>query len=99
MREDGGTKMNFPLLAVGSYVIVVKRGEAPLFLALAHFLETADNVDLIWDRRVADRRSGPRSTGKDGRITERRQTSMGPALALVVQRDRSGVASPSTPGA
>lgn len=90
--------MNFPLLAAGNYVIVVKRGEAPLFLALAHFLESADNVDLMWDRRVADRRSGPGDIAKDGRTTERRQTSMGPALALVVQHDRGGVAPQSTLG-
>jgi hypothetical protein len=91
--------MNFPLLAVGSYMIIVKRGEAPLFLALAHFLESADNVDLIWDRRIADRPRDPGNGAGDGRPTERRRTTMGPALALIVQHDRDGAATQSEAGA
>jgi hypothetical protein len=79
--------MNAPLLADGRYLLVVRRGDASLLFGLGHCLECAENVDVIQDRRVGERRSGKSEVDQEHRAVDRRQTTMGPALALLAQRD------------
>jgi hypothetical protein len=77
--------MNAPVLADGRYVVVVRRGETPLLFSLAHVLEGAENVEVIQDRRVGERRSRQEVTPTDRRITDRRHNGMGTALALLAR--------------
>lgn len=65
---------NFPVLGEGRYLLIVKRGETSLLLALSHFLESVDNVDVIWDRRVHDRRLDHAVPETERRGADRRQT-------------------------
>jgi|RhiMetdeSRZDD1v2_1073273.scaffolds.fasta_scaffold112446_3 hypothetical protein len=94
--------MGIPLLDNARYLVIVKRGEAPLLLALGHFMELVDNVEVIWDRRVGERRSEPGaddgagrgpdrpqedSPGQERRGPDRRQGGLqGQVLALLLQR-------------
>jgi hypothetical protein len=73
--------MSVPFLEREKYLVVVKRGEGPLFLALQHFLESYPNVDVIWDRRRPDRRADEAPVP-----VERRQAGVqGPVLAHLVK--------------
>ena len=75
--------MNAPLLGDGRYLLVVRRGDAALQFALGHCLECTDNVDVIQDRRLGERRSVKGDADPGRRAAERRRTTMGPALALL----------------
>jgi hypothetical protein len=75
--------MNAPVLADGRYLVVVKRGETPLMFSLAHVLECAENVDVIQDRRVGERRSRQEVVAADRRTADRRQCGMGKSLAIL----------------
>jgi hypothetical protein len=77
--------MNAPLLPDGRYIVVVRRGDASLLFGLGTCLECTDNVDVIQDRRVRERRSGNGQVDQERRVEDRRQTIMGAALALLVQ--------------
>jgi hypothetical protein len=78
--------MSVPLLGQESYLVVVRRGEGPLFLALQRFLEPLPHVDVIWDRRRADRRAGEASIEQERRGADRRLTNVeGPVLAHLVR--------------
>ncbi len=80
--------MGIPLLDDARYLVIVKRGEAPLLLALGHFMELVDNVEVIWDRRTGDRRSGQAPIDSERRGPDRRQGGLqGQTLALLLQRD------------
>lgn len=79
--------MGIPLLDDARYLVIVKRGEAPLLLALGHFMELVDNVEVIWDRRVGDRRSEQSPVDSERRGPDRRQGGLqGQVLALLLQR-------------
>ena len=75
--------MNAPMLADGRYLVVVRRGETPLLFSLAHVLECAENVEVIQDRRVGERRLRQEVVAQDRRAAERRQTGMGKTLAFL----------------
>jgi len=75
--------MNAPVLADGRYLVVVRRGEAPLLFSLAHVLECAENVEVIQDRRLGARRSRQEVVRTDRRVADRRQTGLGKALAFL----------------
>ncbi len=78
--------MSVPLLDDAHYLVIVKRGEAPLLLALAHFLESVSNVEVIWDRRIRDRRSAQVPVDEERRVSEQRHASLtSPVLALLAQ--------------
>ena len=78
--------MGVPFLEHESYLVVVKRGEGPLFLALQHFLESVKHVDVIWDRRRAERRTGQKLVEQERRGPDRRQANVqGPVLAHLVK--------------
>src|SRR5262249_10867611 len=80
---QGGMPMNAPLLGDGRYLLVVRRGDAALQFTLGHCLECTDNIDVIPDRRVGERRSAKGVVDQERRAVERRHTTMGPALALL----------------
>jgi hypothetical protein len=75
---------HIPVLGEGRYVLIVKRGETALLLALSHFLEAIDNVNVIWDRRVSERRVGQEVPHAERREADRRQTS--PLAILTASR-------------
>jgi hypothetical protein len=77
--------MNAPSLTDGRYLVVVRRGDPTLLFGLGHCLEYAQNVEIIQDRRLGDRRSGNGDAEQKRQVGERRQTLMGHALALVVR--------------
>jgi len=77
--------MKAPLLPDGRYILVVRRGDASLLFGLGTCLECTDNVDVIQDRRVGDRRSRAEAVHRERRIADRRHTVMGPALAVLVE--------------
>jgi len=81
--------MNAPVLADGRYLVVVRRGETPLLFSLAHVLECAENVEVIQDRRVGERRSRQEAIPADRRMADRRRTGMGTALALLARATAS----------
>jgi hypothetical protein len=75
--------LNAPVLADGRYLVVVRRGESPLLFSLAHVLECAENVNVIQDRRVGERRSRQEAVSAERRARDRRQTGLGKALAFL----------------
>ncbi len=77
--------MKAPLLADGRYIVVVRRGDASLLFGLGSCLECTDNVDVIQDRRVRERRAGKGEVDQERRVADRRQTTMGAALALLAK--------------
>ena len=85
--------MGIPLLDDARYLVIVKRGEAPLLLALGHFTELVDNVEVIWDRRGGDRRSEQTPVDSERRGPDRRQGRLqGHVLALLLQRGAGNAA-------
>jgi hypothetical protein len=77
-------------------VIVVRRGAADRFAAL-HTVFTCEGVDVLWDRRVVERRRGNR-VSPDG--AERRQVDRrGPVPPSWTLLDFVVVVSGSEPGA
>jgi hypothetical protein len=59
------------------YLLIVRHGHEELFLALRDRLEEAP-VQVIWDRRVGERRRGSEGVSPERRRGERR----GPGLGL-----------------
>jgi hypothetical protein len=51
---------------------IVRRGQAEIFRTLKADLEERDVVEVIWDRRVGDRRRSRDSPSSERRGTERR---------------------------
>ncbi len=54
------------------YLVVVRRGQLVRFQALVERLEETGLVEVIWDRRMADRRGTVASVALDRRRRERR---------------------------
>jgi hypothetical protein len=77
--------MNAPLLPDGRYVVVVRRGDTSLLFGLGSCLECTENVEVIQDRRFKERRSGLQRVDHERRARDRRQTVLGPALAILAQ--------------
>lgn len=60
-------------------LVVVRRGQFAAFELLAHTFADDPTIQVIWDRRVGERRQERRSAGTDNRRTDRRTA---PPLAL-----------------
>jgi hypothetical protein len=82
--------MSFRFLGDGQYLVIVKRGKTALFFMLAHFVECVNNVEVIWDRRVRDRRSEQTPPDSERRATDRRQCHvMERVAAFLVEHDET----------
>ncbi len=80
--------MSVPFLGDDRYLVIVQRGQGPLYLALYHFLESLPHVEVTWDRRMGDRRSGDAAVDGERRAGDRRRTPLlGPVLAILVKAD------------
>ena len=76
--------MGEPLSEEARYVLVVGRGRENLYLALKGRLEDPGQVQVVWDRRVRERRINAR-----GEVVGRRQRAgfLGSVVAFVLGRE------------
>jgi hypothetical protein len=61
------------LSGVSREVFIVARNCPEIYRYLTQTFADADNVQVIWDRRDADRRRGERQAAGEGRAAERRR--------------------------
>jgi hypothetical protein len=72
------------------YLVVVRRGATDVFLALKARLEVPGQTQVIWDRRVGERRVSRSPVGEDRRGPDRRQTNLTRnVIALLLARTPS----------
>jgi hypothetical protein len=67
------------------YLMIVRRGETSLFRSLKVQLEAPGQLQVIWDRRVGERRTQAEATSSERRHQDRRQTNLiGNLVAFLV---------------
>ena len=67
------------------YLMIVRRGEASIFRSLKARLEAPGQLQVIWDRRVGERRTQAEATSSERRQQDRRQTNLiGNLVAFLV---------------
>jgi uncharacterized protein (DUF58 family) len=67
------------------YLMIVRRGEAGIFRSLKARLEAPGQLQVFWDRRVAERRTQAEATPSERRQQDRRQTNLiGNLVAFLV---------------
>ncbi|HEV8674119.1 MAG TPA: hypothetical protein VGX21_08735 [Methylomirabilota bacterium] len=79
------------------YIAVVRRGETEVYRMLKEYLEARGLAEVIWDRRVADRRLQPDPAAAERRRGERRGPPPGASSrALGFFIARAGEPAPTT---
>jgi len=80
--SSGSATALLPRRPAVPYLAVVRRGNAGVFRTLRETVGRQGRVEVIWDRRLADRRATAGAGGPDRRRGERRQRPGDPWLTL-----------------
>jgi hypothetical protein len=92
--------MSDPISEDAQYLLIVQHGRDDVFLSLKDRIEAPGQLQVMWDRRVGERRKAESSAHSEHRAGDRRHANLlGNVLAILLAAPPPGPPSSSRPAA